>query len=100
MRTDMTTAAPIEVPRPLRRGMLRQVTEVVQHWDLLTLLVRKELRVKYKGTVLGFAWSMVNPLLMMAVYSIVFSVIARTQLERYPVFVFSGMLPWTAVLGT
>ena len=100
MRTDMTTAAPIEAPRPLRRGLVRQVTDVVDHWDLLTLLVRKELRVKYKGTVLGFAWSMLNPLLMMAVYSIVFSVIARPGVERYPVLVFSGMLPWTAVIGT
>jgi ABC-type polysaccharide/polyol phosphate export permease len=80
--------------------MARQIRDVVQHWDLLMLLVRKELRVKYKGTVLGFAWSMLNPLLMMAVYSIVFSVIARPTVARYPVLVFSGMLPWTAVIGT
>ena len=69
---------------------------LLQHRDLLVLLVQKELKVKYKGTALGFMWSLLNPLLMMAVYALVFSVIVRFALPRYPIFLLSGLLPWTA----
>ncbi len=75
---------------------LRDLTELVQHRDLLRLLIAKELKIKYKGTALGFMWSLLNPLLMMVVYSAVFSVIARFPLERYPIFLLSGLLPWSA----
>lgn len=93
----MSTAAQMNPPRPYGGGLLGQLQEIVRHRDLLMLLTRKELRVRYRGTVLGFAWSLLNPLLFMAVYSTVFTVIARSQMERYPVFVFSGILPWNAL---
>jgi len=68
----------------------------VRHRDLLVLLVQKELKIKYKGTMLGFLWSLLNPLLMMVVYSVVFSLLVRFQVARYPIFLLSGMLPWNA----
>src|SRR2546429_131386 len=66
--------------------------------DLLVLLVQKELKIKYKGAVLGFFWSLLNPILMMIVYSVVFSVISRFPMERYQVFLLSGLMPWNAFI--
>lgn len=77
-------------------GVLTDLRNLRQHADLLLLLTQKELKVKYKGTALGFLWSLLNPLLLMAVYVLVFSVIVRFTMPNYSVFVLSGILPWTA----
>src|SRR6266567_4732214 len=66
--------------------------------DLLLLLVQKELKIKYKGAVLGFFWSLLNPILMMLVYSVVFSVISRFPMPRYQVFLLAGLMPWNAFI--
>ncbi len=73
-----------------------QLREMLEHRDLLMLLTQKELKVKYKGTALGFFWSLLNPLLMMIVYTAVFTTIARFPVEGYPVFLLAALLPWTA----
>jgi lipopolysaccharide transport system permease protein len=73
---------------------------VYRHWDLLRLLVAKDLKVRYRGTALGFLWSLLNPLLMVAVYAVVFSTLLRFQIDRYPMFLLSGLLPWTAFAGS
>jgi ABC-2 type transport system permease protein len=78
------------------RGFSAELRRLVQHRDLLLLLTQKDLKLKYKGTALGFLWSFLNPLLMMIVYAAVFSVVARVQLQRYPVFLLSGVLAWNA----
>ena len=55
----------------------------------------KELKVKYKRSVLGFAWSFMNPLVMLLVFSIVFSILARGgNVQWYAVFLMAGLLPW------
>ena len=63
--------------------------------DLLWNLVLRDLRVKYKGSTLGFGWSLLNPLLMAAVYTVAFKYIVRIQVEHFAVFLLSGLLPWT-----
>jgi lipopolysaccharide transport system permease protein len=78
------------------RGLTAEVARLAGYRDLLLLLVQKDLKAKYKGTALGFFWSFLNPLLLMIVYAVVFSVIARVSLQRYPVFLLCGMLPWNA----
>jgi ABC-2 type transport system permease protein len=80
------------------RGFSAELRRLVQHRDLLLLLTQKDLKLKYKGTALGFLWSFLNPLLMMIVYAAVFSVIARFQVKNYPVFLLAGMLPWNAFI--
>src|SRR5215469_15774590 len=77
-------------------GLLAELARFARHRDLLLLLVQKDLKAKYKGTALGFLWTFLNPLLLMIVYAVVFSVIARVSLHRYPVFLLCGMLPWNA----
>lgn len=82
------------VLRTTSPSYLSELARMVRHRDLLWLLTRKDLRLKYKGTALGFLWSLLNPLLLMLVYSFVFTIITRFQVERYPVFLLAGMLPW------
>lgn len=68
----------------------------VKYLDLVALLVRRELKVKYRGSVLGYVWSMFNPLLFMIIISIVFSFLIR-GIENYNLYVLSGILFWNMV---
>jgi lipopolysaccharide transport system permease protein len=62
--------------------------------DLLRHLVLRDLRHKYKGSSLGFVWSLLHPLLMAAVYGVAFRFIAPNTIAHFPVFLLSGLLPW------
>jgi ABC-2 type transport system permease protein len=62
--------------------------------DLLFLLTRTELKVKYKDSVLGYVWSMLNPTLVLAIYFVVFKIIARTQQPLFAIWLFAGLLVW------
>jgi lipopolysaccharide transport system permease protein len=62
--------------------------------ELLFSLTKKELKVKYRGSVLGFLWSLLNPILVMLVYSFVFSIIMRTGVQEFAVFLLCGLLPF------
>ena len=72
---------------------------------LVFLLVKKELKVRYKGSVFGYMWSMLNPLLYMCVLAFVFSHVVRFKTENYTLFILTGILAWNiflqgVVLGT
>lgn len=69
--------------------------KVWHYRELLKNLIVKELKVKYRGSFLGFLWSLLNPLMMIIVYSIAFKYILRIQLENYTVFLITGLLPWS-----
>ncbi len=62
--------------------------------DLLILLVRTELKVKYKNSVLGYLWSMLNPALVLAIYYVVFKIIARNHQPNFAIWLFAGLLVW------
>jgi ABC-type polysaccharide/polyol phosphate export permease len=68
--------------------------ELWRYRDLVALLVQKELKLRYRRSVLGFAWTMLNPLFTMVILSVVFSHILRVHVEKFPVFVLSALLPW------
>ena len=57
-------------------------------------LVKKDLRGRYKGSVLGFLWTFINPLLQLVVYTIVFSFILKSNIERYYLYLFVALIPW------
>jgi ABC-2 type transport system permease protein len=65
-------------------------------WELLRNLIRKDLKVKYKGSTLGFAWSLANPLLILVVYTFVFQIVLKTGVPRFGVYLMSGLLVWNA----
>ena len=75
--------------------MLQLFQEIHHNRELIWALALKELRVRYKRSALGFIWALLNPLLMMAILTIVFSNITRLPVERYAVFLISALLPWT-----
>jgi ABC-2 type transport system permease protein len=62
--------------------------------ELLTELVRKDLKVKYKNSALGFIWSLANPLLYLAVFTLVFTELLDNGIEAFPVLFMSGFLVW------
>src|SRR6266545_3264719 len=68
-------------------------------WELLANLVRKDLKVKYQGSVLGFLWSLANPLLLLVVYTFVFQLVLRSGIPQFGFFLLSGLLVWNAFSG-
>lgn len=72
----------------------QRLGDVWRYRELLLSLVRKELKVKYKNSVLGFLWSMLNPLLTLVVYYFVFQVVLRNGIPLFAVFLLCGLLIW------
>jgi ABC-type polysaccharide/polyol phosphate export permease len=74
----------------------QRLAELYQYRELVRNLTVRDLKLKYKRSALGVAWSFLNPLLMMAVYTAVFSVLLRAvSLPRYWAFLLVGVLAWT-----
>lgn len=65
-----------------------------EYRELLKTSISKDVRGKYKNSVLGVIWSFLNPLLQIAVYAIVFPLIMRSNLPNYTVFLCCGLIPW------
>jgi ABC-2 type transport system permease protein len=89
-----TTAGPlvrVNEPSVRIRGRVR---DLLQYRELIGNLVRKELRVKYKNSVLGFVWSMLNPALVLAIFWIVFTKFLPAGVPQFPIFLLSGLLGW------
>ena len=77
--------------------MLDGLRDLLRHRALVGVLVARELKARYRGSALGFFWSLLNPLLMLAVYTVVFQFIfpGRSAVTSpYAVFLFCGLLPW------
>lgn len=75
--------------------MMRRLRELHRYRDLLKNLVIRDLKVRYKSSVLGVLWSLLSPLLMTLVFTIVFTVMFPSKIEKFPVFFMSGFLPWS-----
>lgn len=68
--------------------------ELYDYREMIYMLVRREIRGRYKGSVLGFFWTFLNPLLQFAVYAVVFSVLLRSDIDKYYVYMFVAFVPW------
>jgi ABC-2 type transport system permease protein len=75
--------------------MLKRLREIYAFKNLVYNLVTRDLKVKYKGSILGFFWSLLNPLLMLVVYTIAFKYIIKIRVENFPLFFLCAFLPWT-----
>ena len=90
--TEVAERAPAApAPTPARGSAL---AELLRYRQLVAVLVVRELKVRYKRSVLGLLWTMLNPLLLMVVYTVVFATIMRTAERNFAIFVLSGLLPW------
>ena len=78
-------------------GMLQQLTKLVEYRDLLYTLTVHRIKVRYKQSVLGLSWAILQPLSLMLIYTLIFSVVARMPSDDipYPLFAYTGLLPWT-----
>lgn len=68
--------------------------EIYEYREMINSLVRKDLRGRYKGSVLGFLWTFINPLLQLLVYNVVFSFIMRNNIEKFYLYLFVALIPW------
>jgi len=75
--------------------MISRLRELYRHRELIENLVVRDLKVRYKNSVLGFVWSLLNPLLLMVVFTIVFTImLPNLTIPKFPVFVMCALLPW------
>ncbi len=76
--------------------MFRLAHSLFRYRSLLATLTSRELKARYRGSVLGYVWSLVNPLLLLVVYTFVFSKIfaARVEVSPYGLFLATGVFPW------
>ncbi|MCU1671984.1 MAG: type transporter [Frankiales bacterium] len=93
----MATQAPAQ-PGADRAALARRRAAAQNRirWELLRQLVRTSLKVKYQGSVLGFAWSLANPLLLMGIYYVIFTKVFKNGIEGYAIYLMAGLLPFTA----
>mgnify|MGYP006272401117 CR=1 FL=1 len=74
---------------------LKRVRELYAYRELVKNLVARDLKLRYRSSVLGFAWCLLNPLLMMVVFTVVFTVMLEdNKIEKFPVFILAGVLAW------
>jgi ABC-type polysaccharide/polyol phosphate export permease len=78
--------------------MLQNLFALIRYRGLVQSLVARELKARYRGSVLGFVWSFINPLLLLGVYSFIFTTVLPNRVEGvqpYALFMLCGLLPWT-----
>ncbi|MBO4636352.1 MAG: ABC transporter permease [Clostridiales bacterium] len=68
--------------------------EIYKYREMIYTMVRKDLRGRYKGSVLGFLWTFINPLLQLVVYYFVFSMILGNNIPKFYLYLFVGLIPW------
>jgi lipopolysaccharide transport system permease protein len=96
----LSYARPIRIIRPVSFSpldLLRELRELWQYRDLFYTLTVHRIKVRYKQSVLGLAWAILQPLSLMLIYTVIFSVIAKVSSEGVPyaVFAYAALLPWT-----
>jgi len=80
--------------------MIENFRELYKYRALIRALVIRHLSIRYRGSILGFLWSLLNPLCLMLVYLLVFRYYIRfNEVEHYTIFLFCGLLPWLWVAG-
>ncbi|MEZ4356943.1 MAG: hypothetical protein R3F16_25155 [Myxococcota bacterium] len=80
--------------------VVAKVERLLRYRELLWLLVVQTLALRYRRTALGFVWSLVSPVLTMAILAVVFHFVIRIEMAHYTVFLLSAMLPWSFLAST
>jgi lipopolysaccharide transport system permease protein len=88
---------PVTVIRPLSGWVPVNFRELWEYRELLYFLTWREVKLRYKQTLLGFAWAIIQPLMMMIVFTLFFGTLAKVPSEGipYPLFTYTALLPWT-----
>src|SRR5688500_10164264 len=87
------------IRRPAGLRLLAHLQQLFRYRALIQSLVARELKARYRGSILGFFWSFINPLLLLLIYSFVFTVVLPAryppEFEPFALFMFCGILPWS-----
>lgn len=75
------------------------MTTIYKYRWLIYELVVRDLRLRYRGSMLGFGWTLLNPILFMTLYTLVFSVYLRVQIPHYALYLLAGLIPWNWLSG-
>jgi ABC-2 type transport system permease protein len=94
MATPAVSHPIVRTSEPSRFGLGSRLRDLWAWRELLGNLVRREIKAKYKTSFLGAAWSMLNPMLYLAVFTLVFSVVLNRGMPNFPVYLLSGLLAW------
>jgi len=71
------------------------MNNIIAYRELIRALVQRDLKVRYKSSLLGYTWTWLDPLLTMSVFLFVFNYVLKMQVEHFPVFLLCGLIPWT-----
>lgn len=74
--------------------MKEKIKELYAYREMVFSLVRRDLKGRYKGSILGFLWTFLNPLLQLIVYTLVFSIIMKSDIKDFHIFLFVALVPW------
>lgn len=74
--------------------MIKRIGRLVSQREIIKNIVLKELKARYAGSLLGVFWAVISPLLIMGVISFIFTNVIKTEVENFPLFVLSAILPW------
>lgn len=96
----MSSSAPV-VTRVVssRRGTWDRLVEIARYRELLVGMVKRDLKVRYKNSFLGFLWTMVNPALYLVVFWLVFTKFLGASVPDFPLYFLSGLLVWNLFSG-
>jgi len=84
-----------------KRGWRIELQELYKYRFLLRNLTARDIKVRYRNSILGVLWSLLNPLLMMLVYTILFTIlIPDSNIRQYPVFILVALIPWNFLSGS
>ena len=73
---------------------MKLLRDLWEYREMIYSLVKRDLKSRYKGSILGFFWMFLNPLLQLCVYTIVFSSIMRMDIDKFYLFLFVALVPW------
>jgi lipopolysaccharide transport system permease protein len=95
----MTESSMVTIIKPKRIWSFLDFKELAEYRDLLVFLIWRDIKILYAQTILGFAWALLNPLLQIVIFTLVFGRIAKVQTESIPYVLFCAVavVPWTYI---
>jgi ABC-2 type transport system permease protein len=80
--------------------MLKNLIELFRYKELIKTLVGRDLKVRYRNSILGYVWTWLDPLMMMFVFILIFDVLFKSGIQNFPIFLLCGLIPWTFFQST
>ena len=80
--------------------MIKKIIELIEKKEFVYSLIKANLKLRYRSSLLGFLWTLINPLLILTVFTIIFTkILVAMPIKKFPVFMMAGYLPWNFTLA-